>query len=123
MQNLKKLGENINRQKELKKENIKTRRKTFLKKKKQKYRISSSRTSANKSHKLFVDVRGLDILYFFFVYVFIIVFLLFLCFFMFFLFSPSLFKLLHSQSNKRNIYIYIYIFTHSQVPNSPEWAA
>ena len=59
--NLKRLGENNkhrkkqNKQQKNSKESIST---------KHKYRISSPRTSANKSHKLFAEVRGLDILYF-----------------------------------------------------------
>ena len=66
----------------------------------QKYRISSPRTSANKSHQIFAEVRGLDIVYF----CFFSFFLFKMCFFEYFvfflqMFSPSLFKLLHLQSN------------------------
>ena len=91
---LKRLGENIIQQTE---RNRKTTEQLEEKQKQQKYRISSPRTSANKSHKLFAEVRGLDILYFcvfilcvslsFFVFLFMFLYvLLFVCFcFRFFL--------------------------------------
>ena len=59
--------------------------------------ISSPRTSANKSHKLFAEVRGLEILYFCFVCFSVSFYVV--CLFFIFMFSPSLFKLLHLQSN------------------------
>ena len=59
---LKRLGENTktNRKKHNQHNNSKN---NICKTKTQKYRISSPRTSANKSHKLFAEVRGLEILY------------------------------------------------------------
>ena len=68
---LKRLGENMfkkkipnKKEKENSKKNIKRKVTLKRKRKKQKYRISSPRISANKSHKLFAEVRGLEILYF-----------------------------------------------------------
>ena len=55
---------------------------------------------------LFAEVRGLDILYSFCLFINMFFFELFCCFYVslcFFLFSPSLFKLLHLQSNKTHI--------------------
>ena len=88
------------------KENTKTR----------KYRISSPRTSANKSHKLFSQT--LRDIYFsrrfvgwkscisvsFYVFLRVFMFLLFFFLFLFlYMFSPSLFKLLHLQSTNTHI--------------------
>ena len=74
---LKRLGENRKKTKR----NIKQTEKLEGKQKKQKYRISSPRTSANKSHKLFAEVRGLEILYFCFL-CFPSSFSVFFCFYM-----------------------------------------
>ena len=77
---LKRLSENRKTERN-RQQHIKTRRET---QKQQKYRISSPRTSANKSHKLFAEVRGLDILYLCFYFYFLKCFpSSFLFFFMF----------------------------------------
>ena len=75
---LKRLGEDINKHK--KKHKTQTE-KLKEKQNKQKYRISSPRTSANKSHKIFAEVRGLDILFF----CLLLLFLEFVLFFVMFL--------------------------------------
>ena len=59
------------KQKNKHKETENTQNNSKKNRKQQKYRISSPRTSANKSHKLFAEVRGLDILYFCLFYVFL----------------------------------------------------
>ena len=94
---------------------IKTQRKTLKKRKKEKRKEKKKKRqkektgypahepTANKSHKIFAEVRGLDILYFCLLCVSSscssscsVSF----CFFTFLLFSPSLFQFVHLQSKK-----------------------
>ena len=89
--NLNRLGENIttNRKKHNKQKNNSKKNKQ-----QHRYRISSPRTSANKSHKIFAEVRGLDILYFL-LFFFELLYVLF-SFFFFFSFFSSCFRLVFS---------------------------
>ena len=88
----KRLGENIYKTTKKHKETLKNIKYVLHKFKnrrkkrneKQKYRISSPRTSANKSHKIFAEVRGLDILYFCLFVVVLLVALLLCLFLLFF---------------------------------------
>ena len=72
----------------------------------QKYRISSPQTSANKSHKIFAEVRGLDIPYFYLLKRLSYSFLLFFvfCFFLFLFQCFRLVCLSFCIYNRQNMY-------------------